>query len=123
MLIKIFNLFKVTTKMNEDEAISPNNLLGVSGIEQLEVTQDKSHLNYTRKKIRKKGAKGITQNNLRMFDKITGAFQDKDVSADFSINKTQLFLLNNGNFNNSAHQNSVMKAANNNNLRYMDPDQ
>ncbi len=76
-----------------------------------------------RKKIRKKGEKGITQNNLRMFDKITGAFQDKDVSADFSINKTQLFLMNNGNFNNSALQNSIMKASNNNNLRYLDPDQ
>jgi hypothetical protein len=38
--------------------------------------------------VKKNVEKTITKNNLRMFDKITGAFQDKDVSADFSINKT-----------------------------------
>jgi hypothetical protein len=43
----------------------------------------------------------MTKYNLRAFDRYTGAFQDKDVSADFSINKTQQFLFNNGNFNNS----------------------
>ena len=88
MLIKIFNLFKITSKATDDAGVSPNNLLGVSGIEQLDVTQDKSQLSMAKKKGQKKGAKVITQNNLRKFDKITGAFQDKDVSADFSINKT-----------------------------------
>lgn len=29
---------------------------------------------------------------LKQFDKVTGGFQDKDVSEDFSINKTLQFL-------------------------------
>ena len=62
----------------------------------------------------------MTKNNLRALDRHTGAFHDKDVSADFSINKTQQFLMNNGNFNNSInHQNSMLKPTNNN-LRFID---
>jgi len=67
-----------------------NAILGMSGIDNLDQTINKTLLTNKRPKV--------TAKALKEFDKMTGSFQNKDISEDFSVNKTLLFLQNNGKF-------------------------
>lgn len=62
----------------------------MSGIDNLDQTINKTLLTNKRPKV--------TAKALKEFDKMTGSFQNKDISEDFSVNKTLLFLQNNGKF-------------------------
>lgn len=74
----------------------------MSGIESLDITDnfDKAIINKA---------------SLRLLDKQTGTFKDKDFSLNFSINKTEQFLKLNGSF--GGPQKANCKS---NNLKYID---
>ena len=83
--------FKQLLKIKSLFAKDAKALLGVSGIDTLDQTINKTiALNAKRSKV--------TVKTLKEFDKQTGSFQNKDISEDFSVNKTLLFLQNNGKF-------------------------
>lgn len=83
--------------------------LGMSGIEYLDQTVFN---NSTLKKRQGEGRYGqkqpvkVTEKSLKLFNQKTSSFQDKDITEEFSINKTLQFLQNNGNFFDKANQNS-----------------
>jgi hypothetical protein len=79
-------LQKVQAMFSRDQKV----LLGMSGIDNLDQTINKTLMTSKRAKV--------TVKALKEFDKMTGSFQNKDVSEDFSVNKTLLFLQNNGKF-------------------------
>ena len=90
-------------------------MLGVSGIDYLDQTIDRTVAN-SRSPLMRAQAK-VSKKLLKEFDKQTGAFLNKDITEDFSVNKTMLFLQNNGQF-----QNMSVNLTNHNNMRYMDQD-
>ena len=76
---KLFQLTK------ERETANPQ--LGITGLDNLDVTNDRTYLQ-NNSLAKRQMKQSMTKNNLRALDRHTGAFHDKDVSADFSINKT-----------------------------------
>lgn len=82
-------------------------LLGMSGIDNLDQTMNKTFSKRPK----------VTAKALKEFDKMTGSFQNKDISEDFSVNKTLLFLQNNGKF-----QSPSPRGGPQGNLRYLEHD-
>ncbi|TNV87154.1 hypothetical protein FGO68_gene13036 [Halteria grandinella] len=96
--------------------------LGMSGIEYLDQTV------FNNSSLKKKHNDGryatkqplkVTEKSLKLFNQKTASFQDKDITEEFSINKTLQFLQNNGNF---LDKNNQSQTNLNNNLRYIDRD-
>ena len=111
---KVYFQFRQLKKIHKLLAHEADRLM-VSGIENLDVTGiDRSLLRRRTPEGRPQDA--FTQQKLKAFDQLTGAH---DVSEDFLMDKTQVFLQNNGSF----HNNSLSGVkARRHNLRYVDPD-